>query len=200
MQTNLHISRRSVVLSLAGLVAFAPTMASALTEVQASQLIDKVVLDLNRIISSGKSEVGMYPDFERLFNTYADVPIIAQSALGVQWRSASSSQQSAYIAAFRTYMARKYGKRFREFIGGKITVTGLKKFTWGYLVNSTANLPGSSPFALDWQVSDKSGASKMFNIYIEGISLLATERTEIGAMLDKRNGDLNRLIADLKAM
>jgi phospholipid transport system substrate-binding protein len=200
MQTNLHISRRSVVLSLAGLVAFAPTMASALTEVQASQLIDKVVLDLNRIISSGKSEVGMYPDFERLFNTYADVPIIAQSALGVQWRSASSSQQSAYIAAFRTYMARKYGKRFREFIGGKITVTGLKKFTWGYLVNSTANLPGSSPFALDWQVSDKSGASKMFNIYIEGISLLTTERTEIGAMLDKRNGDLNRLIADLKAM
>ena len=200
MQTNLHISRRSVVLSLAGLVAFAQTMASALTEVQASQLIDKVVLDLNRIISSGKSEVGMYPDFERLFNTYADVPIIAQSALGVQWRSASSSQQSAYIAAFRTYMARKYGKRFREFIGGKITVTGLKKFTWGYLVNSTANLPGSSPFALDWQVSDKSGASKMFNIYIEGISLLATERTEIGAMLDKRNGDLNRLIADLKAM
>ena len=200
MQTNLHISRRSVVLSLAGLVAFAPTMASALTEVQASQLIDKVVLDLNRIISSGKSEVGMYPDFERLFNTYADVPIIAQSALGVQWRSASSSQQSAYIAAFRTYMARKYGKRFREFIGGKITVTGLKKFTWGYLVNSTANLPGSSPFALDWQVSDKSGASKMFNIYIEGISLLATERTEIGAMLDKRNGDLNRLLADMKAM
>ena len=200
MQTNLHISRRSVVLSLAGLVAFAPTMASALTEVQASQLIDKVVLDLNRIISSGKSEVGMYPDFERLFNTYADVPIIAQSALGVQWRSASSSQQSAYIAAFRTYMARKYGKRFREFIGGNITVTGLKKFTWGYLVNSTANLPGSSPFALDWQVSDKSGASKMFNIYIEGISLLATERTEIGAMLDIRNGDLNRLIADLKAM
>ena len=67
-------------------------------------------------------------------------------------------------------------------------------------MNSTANLPGSSPFALDWQVSDKSGASKMFNIYIEGISLLATERTEIGAMLDKRNGDLNRLIADLKAM
>ena len=200
MQTNLHISRRSVVLSLAGLVAFAPTMASALTEVQASQLIDKVVLDLNRIISSGKSEVGMYPDFERLFNTYADVPIIAQSALGVQWRSASSSQQSAYIAAFRTYMARKYGKRFREFIGGNITVTGLKKFTWGYLVNSTANLPGSSPFALDWQVSDKSGASKMFNIYIEGISLLTTERTEIGAMLDIRNGDLNRLIADLKAM
>lgn len=200
MPTKHDISRRGVVLGLAGLVAIAPSMASALTEAQATQLIDKVVRDLNRIISSGKSESGMFPDFERLFNTYADVPIIAQSALGVQWRSASSSQQTAYVAAFRTYMARKYGRRFREFIGGKITVTGLKKFTWGYLVNSTADLPGSSPFALDWQVSDKSGASKMFNIYIEGISLLATERTEITAMLDKRKGDLNRLIADLKTM
>jgi len=200
MPTKHDISRRGVVLGLAGLVALAPSMATALTEAQATQLIDKVVRDLNRIISSGKSESGMFPDFERLFNTYADVPIIAQSALGVQWRSASSSQQAAYVAAFRTYMARKYGRRFREFIGGKITVTGLKKFTWGYLVNSTADLPGSSPFALDWQVSDKSGASKMFNIYIEGISLLATERTEITAMLDKRKGDLNRLIADLKTM
>ena len=54
MQTNLHISRRSVVLSLAGLVAFAPTMASALTEVQASQLIDKVVLDSRGRVYSAK--------------------------------------------------------------------------------------------------------------------------------------------------
>ena len=38
----------------------------------------------------------------------------------------------------------------------------------------------------------------MFNMYIEGISLLATERTEIAAMLDRRKGNLNKLIADLK--
>ena len=38
----------------------------------------------------------------------------------------------------------------------------------------------------------------MFDIIIEGISMLKLEREEIGNVLDKRGGDLNRLIADLK--
>ena len=45
-----------------------------------------------------------------------DVPIIAQTVLGVEWRSASSSQRRAFTDAFKGYMARKYGKRFEEFV------------------------------------------------------------------------------------
>jgi phospholipid transport system substrate-binding protein len=46
-------------------------------------------------------------------------------------------------------------------------------------------------------VSDKSGRDKFFNMFIEGVNMLLTERTEVGAMLDARGGDLNRLIKDL---
>jgi len=35
-------------------------------------------------------------------------------------------------------------------------------------------------------------------MFIEGLNMLLSERTEIGAMLDKRKGDLDKLIADLK--
>jgi phospholipid transport system substrate-binding protein len=35
-------------------------------------------------------------------------------------------------------------------------------------------------------------------MFIEGISLLKAERTEIGAMLDRRKGDIDAMIADLK--
>ncbi|MCB1366287.1 MAG: ABC transporter substrate-binding protein [Rhodobacteraceae bacterium] len=185
---------------LAGSIALAmPFPALALNDAEAKALIGKLVDDLNAIINSGRSEQAMFRDFEALFAKYGDVPIIARSSLGAAWRSASASQQSAYIAAFRTYMATKYGKRFREFIGGKIVVTGAKKVKSGYLVSSMAHLAGSAPFAVEWQVSDKSGQSKMFNIYIEGVSLLATERTEITAMLDQRKGNLDQLIRDLKS-
>jgi phospholipid transport system substrate-binding protein len=34
-------------------------------------------------------------------------------------------------------------------------------------------------------------------MFIEGVNLLLTERTEIGAMLDARKGNLNQLIKDL---
>ena len=192
-----NLTRRAVV-GAALALALLPLPALALTNKEATQLIDRLVADLNRIINSGKSESAMIPEFEALFAKYGDVPIIARSALGVAWRSATDRQRKAYVAAFRTYMARKYGKRFREFIGGKIVVTGTRKTSSGYLVSSVAHLAGEAPFEVDWQVSDKSGQDKMFNMFIEGISLLATERTEIGAMLDREGGDIDRLIKRLK--
>ncbi len=202
MRNSLMISRRHALAGGAAalLAAHFPTTGFALTNKQATDLIGKLVDDINVIINSGKTETAMYRDFGVVFAKYGDVPIIARSSLGVAWRSASASQQNRYVRAFQSYMSVKYGKRFREFIGGKIVVTGARKVKSGYLVSSVAHLTGEAPFSVDWQVSDKSGANKMFNLYIEGISLLATERTEIAAMLDKRKGNLDKLITDLSAM
>jgi len=199
MPNNSHMSRRGFTAAMASLAAapLFPLQALALDDRGAKALIDKLVGDLNAIINSGKPEAVLFRDFEALFNKYGDVPIIARSSLGVAWRTSSGSQRSRYVKAFSGYMARKWGKRFREFEGGKIVVSKAKKAKGGFLVNSMAHLQGQAPFAIDWQVSNKSGKDLMFNLYIEGISLLATERTEIAAMLDKRNGNVDTLIRDL---
>ena len=139
----------------------------------------------------------MIGDFETLFATYADVDIIARYTLGVDARSMSSSQLSQYRKAFQGYMARKYGKRFREFIGGEVRVRGAKQVKSFIEVQTVARLAGSSPFEVTFHVSDKGGSEKFFNMYIEGVNLLLSERTEIQAMLDKRGGNVNRLIQDL---
>ena len=47
-------------------------------------------------------------------------------------------------------------------------------------------------------MSDRSGRDLFFDMIIEGISLRLTERTEIGSMLDRRKGDIDALIGDLK--
>ena len=49
-----------------------------------------------------------------------------------------------------------------------------------------------------WHVFDKSGKDLFFNIIIEGVNMLAAERTEIGAMLDRSKGDIGRLTAALQ--
>ncbi len=186
----------------AGLVAaFAvPLPVFAMNVDDAKGMIDNAVAEVNRIIGSGKSETSMYGDFERLFSKYADVPVIARSALGVAAKSASSAQMSAFTKAFQGYISRKYGRRFREFIGGKIEVVDARPVKSYFEVISVATLRGESPFDLRWHVSDKSGSYRFFNIIIEGVNMLASERAEIGAMLDKRNGDINGLIADMKAV
>ena len=170
----------------------------ALDTAQARRLIDAVVADINRVINSGRSESAMYADFERLFVRYADVPTIARSTLGPEARSASPQQLAAFTDAFAGYMARKYGARFREFIGGQIVVRDARPVKSFFEVQATAELRGQAPFAVTFLVSDRSGQDKFFDLLIEGISLLKTERTEIGAMLDRRRGDIDALVQDLR--
>ena len=200
MQSNL--TRRSfTLLGAAGAaLALIPSHALALNTDEARALIDKLIGEINSVINSGKSESAMFSSFETIFARYADENYIALSALGPAGRKASAGQKKAFVAAFKRYLAVKYGKRFREFIGGKIEVTDAKPLKNFFEVKSIAKLQGQSPFEVRWQVFDKSGKVRFFNIIIEGVNMLASERTEIGAMLDKQGGDIDKLIAALKAM
>lgn len=196
---HLRLSRRGFAVALAGAAAMAlPLPAAALDVAEARALIDSAVADVNRIINSGKAETAMYGDFERLFVRYADVPVIARSALGPAARQASAAQMQAFTTAFQGYISRKYGRRFREFIGGQIEVVDAKPLKSYFEVISVAKLRGEAPFDLRWHVSDKSGRNLFFNIIIEGVNMLASERTEIQAMLDRRRGDIDALIVDLQ--
>jgi phospholipid transport system substrate-binding protein len=198
----LMLTRRSFGAGLAagtGFLAFALPV-RALTVDQARALIDKAVSEVNAIINSGKSEQQMFGDFERIFVNYADVPTIARSALGVAAKSASAGQMASFTKAFQGYISRKYGRRFREFIGGSIEVKDAHPIKSYFEVVSVAHLQGQAPFDLRWHVSDKSGKQLFFNIIIEGINMLASERTEIGAILDKNGGDVDRLVAELQTL
>ncbi len=175
-----------------------PGAVLALTVDDARGLIDRTIADVNAVISSGKSASAMYGDFERIFARYADVPTIARSALGPAARSASNGQMRAFTRAFQGYISRKYGRRFREFIGGRIEVTDARPIKSYYEVISVAYLPGEAPFDLRWHVSDKSGKNLFFNIIIEGVNMLASERTEVGALLDASGGNIDALTEALK--
>ncbi|MBM9593153.1 MlaC/ttg2D family ABC transporter substrate-binding protein [Roseitranquillus sediminis] len=188
-------TRRAVI---AGALALAALPARALTTNEARALIERVTSEINAVINSGRSEAAMYRDFESIFARYADVPTIARSTLGPDARRASSAQLSAFADAFRGYIARKYGRRFRELIGGQVNVTGAGPVKSFYEVDAIADLRGQAPFEVTFLVSDRSGRDLFFDLLIEGISLLRTERTEVGAMLDRRGGNLDALIADLR--
>ena len=125
-----NISRRTVLgtgLAAAATLAIPAAPAFALTEARAKALVDRVVGDINNVIASGKSLSGMISEFESIFRKYADVNIIARSTLGADANRASASQMRAYTNAFRGYVARKYGKRFNEFVGGRIEVKDVRK-------------------------------------------------------------------------
>lgn len=176
-----------------------PGAALALSEPQARRLIDRLVAEINAVIASGKSEAGMFRDFERIFKAYSDTSYVAAYAMGVDGRRATAAQKKAFSAAFIDYIARKYGSRFREFIGGRLEVDRVKKVKNYYEVTCIAYLRGESPFDVAFLVSDRTGKDLFFNMYIEGINMLLTERTEVGALIDRNGGSIDKMIADLKA-
>ena len=193
-------TRRRVLAGLATVAALPllPRSARAMTQAQARALIDQVMGDVQGIINSGASESRMISRFEDLFDRYGDVPIIARSALGPPARSASSAQMSAFTAAFRGYLARKYGRQFRRFIGATADVQDAHPLQSFWEVVTTMTMRGQAPFEVRWHVSDRSGGNRFFNLIIGGVNVLAAERQEIGTMLERRGGNLDRMIQDLR--
>ncbi|MCE8007083.1 ABC transporter substrate-binding protein [Aestuariivita sp.] len=192
--------RRQVLMGLTSAAIVAPNFALALNEGQAEDLINRLITDINQVIASGKSENAMIREFERIFARYSDTSYISAYAMGVDGRRASSGQKRAFSDAFQSYIARKYGRRFREFIGGRLEVRGVQKVKNWFEVSTIAYLQGQSPFEVTFHVSDRTGSDLFFNMYIEGVNLLLTERTEIGALLDRRRGDIDAMIGDLQSL
>jgi phospholipid transport system substrate-binding protein len=197
---SMNLSRRSLLGSAALAALAVATPALAVGRDQARALVDALVGDVNAVIASGESEAAMLQRFETIFDRYADVPTIARYALGSDARAVSSGQLSTFTAAFKTYIAHKYGRRFREFIGGQIQVVEARDIPNGVEVETTAILQGQSPFRVDFHVGDQTGEILFFNIIIEGVNMLLAERSEIQAMLDARGRNIDQLSADLMAL
>lgn len=192
-------TRRAMLAGLGGIaLAVSGLPAWAFSEAKALALIESVIADIQKIIDSGKSDAAKLRDFEKVFSRYGDTAVIGQLVLGSDGRSASSSQKRGFAEAFKIYISHKYGRRFREMIGGHIEIGKVRKVKSFYEVSTKTVLKGQAPFDVIYVVSDRSG--KFIDLKIEGISLIKSERSEIGAMLDKRGGNLDQLIADLRKM
>jgi phospholipid transport system substrate-binding protein len=198
MKTN-NKTRRFVMMSFLGIAGLYAPPVFAFKKSDAEKLIKNLTNDVLDAVSEQKSEDELFSRFEEVFSKYADVPLIARKALGPTWRGASKTQRSAYVSAFKGYMARYYGKRFEEFLGAEIIVTNARKTSGGFLVGSNIILKDGSSYQAQWHVIDARGKYLMYNLFLEGVSVLSDVRVQIGSMLDKRAGSIDRLIEHLNS-
>ena len=198
MKTN-NKTRRFVMMSFLGIAGLYAPPVFAFKKSDAEKLIKDLTNDVLGAVNEQKSEDVLFSRFEEIFSKYADVPLIARKALGPTWRGASKAQRSAYVSAFKGYMARYYGKRFEEFIGSEIIVINSRKTSGGFLVSSNIILKDGSSYQAQWHVIDARGKYLMYNLFLEGVSVLSDVRVQIGSMLDKRAGSIDRLIEHLNS-
>ena len=185
-------------IALGAIAVAAPARAMGASD--ASATIQRAVDEVLSIVNSGASPAQMYAQFEGVFTRHADVDAIARATLGPAARQVDTRTFAAFRSAMSRYISRKYGRRFQEFIGSRIEVGAAKPLKSFWSVSSVAYLKGQSPMQVEWHLSDKSGSPRFFNLIIEGVNMIASEREEIAAMLARRKGDVDGLIADLNAI
>lgn len=194
-----EISRRALLAGAAAL-ALLPRAALAQATNRASALVEKLAADFIAALRSASSPSRLTQDFAALLGRYGDMPVVAASVLGPPWRAATPAQKQAFVPAFQTYLARKYGSQFKDYQNATVAVTRAQDGgDKGVLVSTRVARPGRQPIAVDWQVSERSGQPKVVNLIIEGVSMLTNERTEVRAMLEAQGGSLDKLIAQMKS-
>lgn len=194
------INRRRLLVLSASLAAAATAPAAAVAPADAESLVQTVADEVTSLIRSGAPAREQAQRFREIFERTAATPQIARFVMGRTWREMTDAQRAAFEDAFLDYVARIYVGILGDYKGQRLLVTGSRDFGQkGVLVYSIAKAEGAADTQVEWLISDRAGGeAKLVDLTVEGVSMLQSQRQEFAAMLEKRGGDVDRLIADLR--
>ena len=125
-------------------------------------------------------------DFERM----------TQLAVGKHWRSATPAQRTALANEFRNMLVRTYTKVFSVYRDQLIEVKSLKMFEDDEAtVLTTISKPGTPVIPVNYEMKRKPDGWKVFDIYIEGVSMVISYRGTFAAQIEE--GGIDGLIKTL---
>ena len=128
-----------------------------------------------------------------------DTEAMAQVALGRFWAKATDAERQAYVAAYREYLIRVYGRRLRDLGQSRVEVAGSRAVGPGDTVVDTRLISGPDAFPISFRVLERNGANLIIDVLAEGTSILVTQREEFAAVV-KATGGIAGLTAKLQSI
>ncbi|HSN39288.1 MAG TPA: ABC transporter substrate-binding protein [Burkholderiales bacterium] len=114
---------------------------------------------------------------------------MAQLAMGKNWRQASAGQQKALADEFRILLVHTYTAAFTQYRNQTIEYRPLRLAPddADVVVKSLIKQPGGQPVAVDYGMEKTDRGWKVYNVKIEGVSLVENYRNTFNAEV-QRNG------------
>ncbi len=135
-----------------------------------------------------------------LLTTNFDVPTIGRYALGTYWKTASDQQKKDYMGLFENMIVKTYSQRFSEYSGQSFKVSNAQDLNEKDAIVSSQIVQTDGPAVnVEWVVRTKSGAMKVVDVIVEGISMSKTQRSDFSAVIQKGNGDINALLDSMRS-
>ena len=133
-----------------------------------------------------------------ILETHVDFDRVSILILGKFWKTANPEQQARFKQEFRTLLVRTYTTAFTEYANWNIRFLPLA-LTEGEnkaLVRTEILQSGEKPVAVNYRMVNLNNDWKVFDVLIEGISLVQNYRTSFTNEV-ARTGSLDQLISEL---
>ena len=194
---------RNIVMAVV-LCALAATSASATTDLAPDALARSVTDEVLAIVRADKElQAGNAQKVMQLVESkvlpHFNFTRMTQLAVGRNWRQATPEQQKTLIDEFRTLLVRTYATAFTQYRNQTVDYRPLRMAPTDtdVVVKSLIKQPTGQPVAVDYSMEKLSGAWKVYDVKIEGISLVENYRHTFNSEIQRTGVDgLVRVLAD----
>ena len=141
-----------------------------------------------KVVELAEQKVLPYFDFERM----------TRLAVGRGWQQASPEQRQALTAAFRTMLVRTYSTSLSQYRNQTIEVKPLKMAPadTDVTVRTQVIQQGGPPIPIDYAMEKKDNQWKVYDVVVDGASLVTTYRGSFNEQIQK--GGIDGLIKTLQ--
>jgi phospholipid transport system substrate-binding protein len=128
------------------------------------------------------------------------IPAIGQWVLGRYWRTATPEERDEYLKLFEDLIITTYVDRFSRYAGESLEVVGAKAIEGGSdeLVETRIVRAGGSPVQVGWRVRDEGGRWKIVDVFVEGVSMGQTQRSEFASVIQNKGGTVAALLDEMR--
>jgi phospholipid transport system substrate-binding protein len=181
--------RRLLLLFLAFFAA--PALAQ---ELSPEDLVKKVTADVletvktDKQLAAGDKQKALKLAEEKIL-PLIDFEEATRLAVGRAWREANPEQKKSLVSEFRSMLVRTYSNALEGYQGQtmKVLPSRTKPGDTEATVRNQYLRPGAKPVPIDYQMHKTGQGWKIYDITVEGISLVLTYRSEFDAVV-KQSG------------
>lgn len=173
----------------------APSDAKALVQSTSDSVIARVKSERDLLRTDRTSLYGLVNE---LIVPHFDFQRISRWVLGKYWRSADADQRQRFVAQFRKLMVRTYATVLLEYADQEIRYfpVAAEPTATRVIVKTEITQPASNiPLPVNYRMHSADNGWKVYDVTIEGVSLLATYRSTFATEI--RTKGLDALISSL---
>jgi len=125
-----------------------------------------------------------------MFQQNVDVDWIGKFVLGRNWRMATPQQQQEYLNYYGKFLINNYTSKFKNYTGETFDIThALDNGNGEYVISMEIIRPKEPKVLVDYRVRNTPGGFRIYDIVVEGVSLINTQRSEFSSVVNRKGLD-----------